>query len=148
MNRELEIVREKVVLANNPHCSSLQEALDREVREFGCRIIRNDTINLIISHRGKGRYMWYHKPGTASPQQSAPYYFDTILGLPLTFERVAIALRKTGASVELKFSELTGEGWWLLANRFPKNIKCKWEIGKTFEHQDFETQKIISDFLT
>ena len=79
----IEEIREKVIIANNPKCKTYEEALEGEVSNgcqfMQCQFILTDQDNHVVNSDYIAKY--YHHN-----------YNYKILGLPLTLERVMIAL--------------------------------------------------------
>ena len=80
----LEKIREKVILANNPECKTLEDALREEVKNSStsvqCQFVLTDNDNCIVNGDYVAKY--YHHNNNYK-----------ILGLPLTFERILVALK-------------------------------------------------------
>lgn len=145
MNKEqiIEIIREKVIMANNPGCKIYEEALEKESKDVSClyEIIRDDGRKEI------GCGYWY-----------SDYSFTTdkskrVLGLPLTLERVLVCINnkvlKFDNGVEYKEHEDVMYKTGTIVCYDGRDIceLCEWRPNKTLDEQPNETIKTICSIL-
>jgi hypothetical protein len=107
MNKEqmIEKIREVVVIANNPECKTYEEALQEESKIHGCLIAiitspyseqyrKIEMATILwddgIDSSGNERYYCYRNNATFTTVKGK----NKILGLPLTLERVMVALNE------------------------------------------------------
>jgi hypothetical protein len=119
----LEFVRNAIIMANNPGCETLEDALEKEYRLEGCLLevdnIINDDILIIKLYTPEVKYLvrgavvisqldkdknivdsskyrkGYHQElykKVSYDDISLTKYIRKILGLPITLERLLIAL--------------------------------------------------------
>lgn len=184
MKKEMiEKIREKVILANNLECKNYDEALEKEFLQEGC-IIKSKDEYIIIPENKQGKYCiysnnysyeedpeelsyWIKTLGCACCSTTLyesnywdldnPYEIYKILGLPLTFERVLVALKiykniqplisydknnfmSISVIKEQEISEIIKVG--IISNHL-----FSWQPNKTLENQSDETLQAIYHIL-
>lgn len=140
--QKLEKIREKVILANNPECKTYEEALHKELKdEDNCLILSFNHTNLDGSQPCILRYSDYE------------YKYDDkdgsckILGLPLTLERVLVALNKFNQK----------NGFYITCAKaihfvhgdnysYIKGI-CEWQANQTLDNQDKAIDELYNVFF-
>jgi len=131
MNKQqkIEKIREIVIMKNNPECKSYEEALENEQKNNYCLIKFNNGFITDCVNRSKNIKLSQH----------------TILGLPLTLERLLICLGNGFECIVLKSSEPdNNEIYFGVCN---DKHRFFWQPNKLLEEQSEETIEKIYNIL-
>lgn len=141
----IEFVREKVIMANNKECKTLEEALKKESLDVNCLFY--DSIESIveecIEETLKNREPepgWYLDEFSGGSDASGVI----ILGLPLNFERVLVALNFWNVEVQIE-SEAGFIQFFI--GTFGISDTFRWKPNKPLEEQSEETIATIAKIL-
>lgn len=159
-------IREEVILANNPDCRSYEEALKKELK-FGCEVYCNKTESnyTIAGQYGLScvipdylmQYMITSDTNFNNPSlihfkdgefafkiyNDNTRYAVTIVGLPLTLERILVAIEYKHNKI-WSFQYQTNIGFYI--NSFSQD-KIIWQPNQTLESQSIETIEKIYNIL-
>ena len=133
----LEKIREKVILANNPECKTLEDALREEVKNSStsvqCQFVLTDNDNCIVNGDYVAKY--YHHNNNYK-----------ILGLPLTLERVWVALKQYnnycyGHNHIIFLPQQIEEYSYIFVDI------CTWQPNQTLDNQSDETIEAVYNIL-
>lgn len=165
MQKQIEFIREKVVMANNPECKTLEEALEKEVKLLGCLVDCDMQERGYIMPKRKiltvSAYNKYNERFVIEPvyiktfrvwgkreengsYKNGTFYTDKILGLPLTLERVLVALHSE--SIYESYNSYS-HGVWRIWFYSKTKKYTEWQPNKTLEQQSEETIKVIAEVL-
>ena len=169
MNKQQKIdyIREKVIIANNPECKTLEDALEKESLVSGC-LVKHITSPLSPQDRKVATAIILWDDGVDSSENKRWFCFndnitfttiqkkDKILGLPLTLERVLVALNKKRIR-GLCFADNEGiphyvsDGTNIYLVDLSRNVKaslvCEVVPSKHLDQQSDETIDAIYDIL-
>jgi len=158
LEQKIEFIREKVVMANNLKYKTYKKALENEIQLEGCivKFKSKDNATLLGAVK-KARYTQKAKERTSIVSMCDNELFKidlsystkniisdyTILGLPLTLERVLIALYRYNIyKTHIKKNTFSLE---IILNK--KIFLLCFQLSKTLENQSQETIEKIYELL-
>lgn len=143
----IEDIREKVVLANNPECKTYEEALENEKKnEIHCEVLFEYEGNPEIMSYSKAKDLMKKNDFMAKGQANGSIKF-TVLGLPLTLERVLVTLNKNPKNDVRYFSCSKAINFRTSYVFDMIDFLSEWQPNQTLENQSEETIKAIYNIL-
>jgi hypothetical protein len=128
--QKIEKIREIVIMKNNPECKSYEEALQKEYGSNDCLLGKYES-DVILSKSVFLALKCYKDDNIK---------FDVILGLPITLERLLIALNNIDDHSYYSFG--TGDIYCS-----EEDWSCVWQPNKLLEEQSEETIDAIYNIL-
>lgn len=159
----IEFCREKIIMANNPECKTYEEALEKEAKnEISCQLsLKGGAVYTICTESHRKSLRLGIMIGVNSCEscdcescecggfdnKPNPYdalgEIDTILGLPLTLERVLVSVSHLTCQLQIL------DAIYIKLNHidYQKQANFSWQPNKTLEEQSDETIKSIAEIL-
>lgn len=158
----IEIIREKVIMANNPECTDLIHALELEFKYKDCLVevvkhfdlddenVMNDYESITICTKE----LWQERYDCSLEQYQQrecggdPFCsIKRIIGRCLSLERILVALNKQNEDYAYSNGKIMLLDVRDDENDYHNEIICEWQPSNTIENQSNETIKTIYDIL-
>lgn len=134
----IEFCREKIIMTNNPECKTYEEALEKEYQSGDCYVGKNN-LDVVLS-KDVFLAIKAYKDGTIT--------YDYILGLPLTLERVLVALNSNGNNTKFISNglQVNRVDWYSTGVSIGSNL-LNWKSNITLECQSDKTIEAIYEIF-